>query len=83
MSAVRAGTRLSDKSFTVARPRVSIVEPVASFVVPNGYSELKQHRLSSSEVRFYTVNYRFAFLIPFGGLRKTYTTFILGSLESA
>jgi len=29
-------------------------------------------RLSSSEVRFYTENSRFAFLSPFGGLGATY-----------
>jgi len=40
-------------------------------------------RLSSSEVRFYMENGRFAFLSPLWGIWGQRTMFILGSLESA
>ena len=41
--------------------------------VANGFHRKKLYgRLSSSEVLFYTVKGRFAFLIPLWGLRATY-----------
>jgi len=41
-------------------------------VVDSFHTQKLCSRLSSSEVRFYTENGRFAVLIPFGGLRTTY-----------
>jgi len=43
-----------------------------NFVADSFYTKKLCTRLSSSEVRFYTENGRFAFLNPFGGLGTTY-----------
>jgi len=43
-----------------------------NFVADSFQTKKLCSRLSSSEVRFYTENGRFAFLSPFGGLGTTY-----------
>ena len=43
-----------------------------NFVADSFHTKKLCSRLSSSEVRLYTENGRFAFLAPFGGLAPTY-----------
>ena len=52
-----------------------------NFVADSFHTKKLCSRLSSSEVRFYTENGRFAFLSPLWGLGQR-TMFILGSLEA-
>jgi len=54
-----------------------------NFVAGSFHTKKLCDRLSSSEVRFYTENGRFAFLSPPLGAQGQRTMFILGSLESA
>jgi len=54
-----------------------------NFVVDSFHTKKLCRRLSSSEVRFYMENGRFAFLTPFWGMAWQHTMFILDSLESA
>jgi len=53
-----------------------------NFVVDSFHTKKLCSRLSSSEVRFYTENGRFAFLSPFGSLWATYDDHLrlIGSL---
>jgi len=54
-----------------------------NFAVDNFHTKKFCSRLSSSEVRFYTENGRFAFVGPFGGLGATYELFSLGVTAEA
>jgi len=51
--------------------------------VADGFHTNYVANFSSSEVRFYTENGRFAFLIPLWGLRDNVRCSSIGSLESA